>query len=327
MDRQFNKYDLLKCITIILVVIGHITTLYNSTAHPEMNTSFLEILTTFIYIFHMPLFMAVSGSVYEIGYKKGKYRDFLPFLKNKTYRLLVPYLFVGLFFLLPTLFIINNESWSKLFSAFLLAKGNKHLWFLLSLFWIFIFQFLADKLRIPRGAMFCLALLFSYLKSFGVGLNFYCLQQALHYWPYFILGIMFESNIDLKQSFATMVISIVGIIGCMWGQSALNVFFLDAALHIVGPCFFIVLFYVIATWLIKYFRENKYLTILLDYSFPIYLFHVPVIFLIHHLFRTVSAWALIPIMFILAIMIPIGIAIVLRRLNLQFLIGERHLSN
>lgn len=327
MVRNFNRYDLLKCIAIILVVIGHITILYNANKHPEINTSFLEAITTAIYLFHMPLFMAVSGSIYEIGYKRGKYREFVPFIKNKIYRLLIPYLCVGLLFLLPTLVLINDDlafNQIELYSKILFAHGNKHLWFLLALFWIFIFQFIADRLRIRKWILFFFALALSYVKSFGLGFDFMCFTMALHYWPYFILGTLIENYDKTHRPLTIPAICVIGVIICGGGKYLLDIFWIDAALHILCPCFIIILFDMGARWLIKYIKENKWLTILLDNSFAIYLFHVSVIFLIHHYSNYISAYILILLMLLCGVLIPIGIANLLRLLRLQFIIGEKY---
>lgn len=335
MVRQFNKYDLLKCIATVLVVIGHITILYNAKKHPEMNTVFLESVTTAIYIFHMPLFMAVSGSLYEIGFKKGKYREFIPFVKNKLSRLIVPYLCVGFLFLLPTLVLINADltfSQPDLYAKIILAQDNRHLWFLLALFWIFIFQFIADKLGTPRWLIFCIALGLSYLKSFETIQTIAHLNQtftmALHYWPYFILGIMIEDydKIQIKQPTITLI-GFLGAILCGGGKYLLDVFWMDAALHILCPCFIIIVFDVMARRLIKYIKASKWLTIFLDNSFAIYLFHVELIFIMHHYLRDVSAYILIPLMLVTSIILSICIAIVIRKLKLQFIIGEKYIRS
>lgn len=326
MSRKFNQYDLLKCMATFFVVIGHITILYNADKHPEINTAFLEKITFAIYLFHMPLFMAVSGSVYEIGFKKGKYQDFVPFIKNKVYRLLIPYMYVGLFFLLPTLVAINSDlsfSQPALYNKILLAQDNRHLWFLLALFWIFIFQFVADKLRIPRWVQFCISFVFAILLPFRWG-NFMCISQALHYWPYFMLGILIESNIKIKSLKIGAILSIIGIMivgGVDWTVDSLWV---DIILHILLPCFIIVLFNIAGKWTMNHIRASKWFTAFLDYSFSIYLFHVSVIFIMHYYLRTMSAYILIPLMFVAGILGPIGIAIIIRKLRLQFMIGEKY---
>lgn len=100
MARALNEYDLLKVFATLLVVIGHVTIRYNSTSYPTSNTIIPQIITQVIYLFHMPLFMALSGAIYRLG--EVKYKQFTSFVKSKVKRLIVPYFFVGLFFLVPS---------------------------------------------------------------------------------------------------------------------------------------------------------------------------------------------------------------------------------
>ena len=59
-----NKHDLLKVFAILLIVVGHVTN------HYEVHWA--KLITFAIYIFHMPLFIAVSGAVHMIRRDKGE---------------------------------------------------------------------------------------------------------------------------------------------------------------------------------------------------------------------------------------------------------------
>lgn len=87
-----NEYDILKVFAILLVVLGHITILYNGGGFGYLpSNGALNTLTFIIYLFHMPLFIALSGAIYQLGCNKGKYGEFQPFLKNKLLRILLPF--------------------------------------------------------------------------------------------------------------------------------------------------------------------------------------------------------------------------------------------
>lgn len=68
-----------------------------------MENRYLAMLADVIYLFHMPLFVTISGAVYAIGKQSGKYQDFKSLLVNKVRRLLVPYYFVAYLFVVPTI--------------------------------------------------------------------------------------------------------------------------------------------------------------------------------------------------------------------------------
>lgn len=101
-----NEYDLLKALTILLVVLGHVTNHYDATVP--------SLITKGIYLWHMSLFIAISGAVYALGCQKGKYLKFIPFFKNKCLRLGLPFLTTALLVLAPTLVLLNLSTESYL---------------------------------------------------------------------------------------------------------------------------------------------------------------------------------------------------------------------
>ena len=105
-----NEFDTLKVLAIILVVIGHITVLYTPQgAFDDIQVnSTMSFLTNGIYLFHMPLFIALSGAIFMLSANKGKYNSFRPFIINKTKRIIIPYLFIGTCCLLPTLMFLYD---------------------------------------------------------------------------------------------------------------------------------------------------------------------------------------------------------------------------
>ena len=66
--RKRNEWDVLKCLATLLVVIGHIVILYKQGgSFPAMENPYLAMFADVIYLFHMPLFVTISGAVYAIG--------------------------------------------------------------------------------------------------------------------------------------------------------------------------------------------------------------------------------------------------------------------
>lgn len=81
-----QDYTIIKVITTILVVIAHITRFYSMGGGAiKMKYNFLlHYITSFVYSFHMPLFICVSGAIFSfcINNKK-KYSDFRLFIIKK----------------------------------------------------------------------------------------------------------------------------------------------------------------------------------------------------------------------------------------------------
>lgn len=135
-----EKYDLIKTITMLLVVIAHVTRMYtgNGVVVPLNQSSILDYLTKFIYGFHMPLFIFISGAVYYYCiYDLGKYKDKNKFIINKFKRLILPYLFFGLFYVTPIMLYFkftNDNLITYIVKGILLCGNSRHLWFLYYLF-------------------------------------------------------------------------------------------------------------------------------------------------------------------------------------------------
>lgn len=200
---------------MILVVVGHCT--YYTIAGPSeyggidytgamkaagvMDTyvhDWTNELTFFIYTFHMPLFMAISGAVFELGWNKGKYRDAAIFVKKKVRRLLVPFFGVTLLYAVPLKYLSGywNESSNVLRDIFIgqvLLQGNTHLWFLMTLFCEFLifYFFLRQGILEKRYQyiLFVILLLTCFVaKKVPIKLISYILEFGI----YFCVGILFE---------------------------------------------------------------------------------------------------------------------------------------
>ena len=95
MDDRTFVYDMAKILTTLLVVLAHATRMYTTTGaiHPINKSLLLANVTEYIYQFHMPLFILLSGCIYDYCLTKGRYKANINFLIGKARRLLIPYLF------------------------------------------------------------------------------------------------------------------------------------------------------------------------------------------------------------------------------------------
>ena len=101
----------------------------------------------------MPLFYLVTGAVFGYCIEAGKYKDSIAFIKNKWTKLMIPYLVFGIFYVTPIMKYVNLLSVSVpkyIVEGILLSRNPRHLWFLLSLFCIFLF-YLPMKEWIRKG--------------------------------------------------------------------------------------------------------------------------------------------------------------------------------
>lgn len=167
-NNRIAYIDRLKGLAIILVVIGHL-----------LKTGETGMLYRFIYSFHMPLFMFLSGLVIKDFPKWQK-------LSFKLTNYLLPFFFVGVLY---SCFIGNSIG-----NYFISAKKLGY-WYLLVLaefyMLLFIYGFFGQR-NMKKDVIFALlcylSLFFAckYLPSYII--NGFSLNICYQNWPFFVLG-------------------------------------------------------------------------------------------------------------------------------------------
>ncbi len=86
-------------------------------------------------LFHMPVFIMISGFLFSYVQKNGGYASFTTYIYKKIKRVLVPYIIWGL-----CVCFLMKDNVSNL------LQGYSHLWFLMFIFEAYISYFLIDRL-------------------------------------------------------------------------------------------------------------------------------------------------------------------------------------
>lgn len=262
MNTRFYLIDNLKIFLIFLVVLGHVIE----------RTSDRNVIYNIIYIFHMPLFIALTGFTFKKYILNNNYKKII----TKT---LIPY---GLFQVLYSLLTLNFNLRNIIFIPYY------HLWFLLSLFsWTFMTSII--KKYNPKYSI-CFSIFISLLIGF---LNFpgYFLSHSrtITYFPFFLLGFYFDFdylNIILKfkkiifiTTFFALIILFFNILSfeneLLWGHIKYHQIYSNQYVGFIKKCFlffysslFSLFFLVVIPN--KKFAISKYGTI----TFDIYIYHV-----------------------------------------------------
>lgn len=236
--EQSRAYDILRVIATILVVIGHCTYYKISTNYGGCDYSSLFTvrsfvfklatkLTEFIYLFHMPLFIALSGALFEKSLNKGHYSSIKQLMNKKAKSLLIPFIVVTLFYSMPIKFASGyfNESTNIIKDVFvgqILLQGNTHLWYLLSLFVIFVVAYLFFKNRKVKQSILLLFLILFSLVSGKIGIKL--VSNVFQFTLWFYVGMLFEkyrfrfedgfSNTKYKLLFVDIVLYSIYEIDC-----------------------------------------------------------------------------------------------------------------
>lgn len=162
-------FDNAKLILIFLVVLGHLIQPLSG------RSALLEDVYYFLYFFHMPAFILISG-FFSKNYDKPGY------LKETTKKLLYPYVMFQFIYSLFYMAIDRQHEWS-----FNLLIPHWSLWFLLSLFCWNVLLYLFGKWHPAVGMTVALGLGLGvgYLKGIDDWLS---LSRTLVFFPFFLLG-------------------------------------------------------------------------------------------------------------------------------------------
>ena len=222
------KYiDVARAFAIFFIVFGH------ALSH-SMN---IEPIYKFIYSFHVSAFFIISGYVFKI--KSASFKDFL---KKKLLRIMVPYLFWAIVFLIPYIFLIlnisdvfnlNNENnIFVLLAKILYGNGNNDslnqntsLWFLPALFSMQVINYFVIKFanRVDKKECYILVYIVFLIIGFLANkfLHIYLpwgLNTALECGNLFYLGFLlnkFKIIEKIKEKFIFFILfAVVGVIAC-----------------------------------------------------------------------------------------------------------------
>lgn len=165
--KRNGQLDSIKFCLIVLVIAGHVF----SKIEASWPSGYCRIIWQWIYMFHMPLFVALSG---YFSHKKSM-KDFF----YSSLRLLEPLI------LFQVGYIILNHA----FSISEILTPWWILWYLLSLFfWRTILQFLPQKLIGKKWIVIACAFILSILVGFSPLTKFLSLQRTFAFLPFFFIG-------------------------------------------------------------------------------------------------------------------------------------------
>lgn len=198
MKKQTKKrspyLDIIKAILIILVIIGHSIQYGSGSTYLEKQLFFNNYLFKFIYSFHMPLFIMISGYLSYNSLNKNSLKE--TFI-SKFKSLIIP-----LFFWSIIPFIINLEFYSIIESLKLfIAVFSTNLWFLWSLFYINILVKLINKYFNDNIFIYILSFLITFILPNTFVIKYFNIQFSLYsfLYFYFLIGYFYKKyNLEDK---------------------------------------------------------------------------------------------------------------------------------
>jgi len=202
--NECNYIDIARVLGIYLVILGHFP-------YSDSNLFYKN----FIYVFHMPLFFAISGILH-------RHIDFnLDALKKVFISLIIPFAIYNIIYLPMALYFPNKEI--TLFAAVkgtLLCIGeiNAPTWFLISLFGVKVVSlFLKSRSFYVALSLVCLLILII-LNIYEIpGINVFRFKATLAAFPFFVFGYLIKDKLNININiFIKMLFVFVSAVFIYW---------------------------------------------------------------------------------------------------------------
>lgn len=339
-QTELSNCTFVKTVLMILVVVYHSILFWGGnwfTGDPVNRSRFMTNVAEWLNSFHIYAFTLVSGYIfYYIKYEKGKYKEFLPFVKTKALRLLIPYVFISVVWAIPFNCIFYKSNVSTVFKNFALAVNPAQLWFLWMLFDVFVIFWIFSDFFKMHTILGIVAILFAYGVGFIIGYtveNIFMLWRALTYLPLFFVGFkirQYGSGILRKiPSICYLAIHIGAFIVNKYVSEQEHIIFnlagkvLSFCLSIIGAIAAFVILQKIADFV--NYKENKLINAFTKYSMPIYLLHQQIIYIsIYLLNGRINIHLNAIVNFVAAIVLSLLLSSILMKFRFtKFLVGEK----
>ena len=212
MKQRLVWADSLKGLLILLVVLGHAIQYTMVDEGCEKNR-----LWNYIYSFHMPAFMAISG---YLSYRAGGGTNRLSIIYKRCIQLVIPYLLWELIYYLTK----GSISLNSMVNIFL----RPYFWFLWVLFFIIVtFQFggwISEKFKakqeiiiIGLGLLYTAIMIFCNVRVLGF-------QFIAYYYMFYIFGYYihrYPKLVITHGSILTLLVVIWGVLAWFWNMHEL----------------------------------------------------------------------------------------------------------
>lgn len=329
MQKKLDNISLIKMIMMILVVFYHSMLFFGGKwfeyVKPVYHAKYLYNMAIYMNTFLVQSFTMASGYLfYYLRREKNRYTNPKNDIKKRAKRLLIPYVFTCIIWVIPIECFFNNYSIIDIVRKYILMISPSQLWFLIMLFILFLFFVLYGyKVKLSLRN-----LIITYVSTsiIGFGLSFFNIEffqiaKSIRFVLFFYLGgfiYLNKDKINARQIIIAFVLSIV-----MYFTNR----YLDS-LSIKSIHYFIKLFdpiisalevctiYYVFTIIInnKIIKTNSILyKVLNENSFGIYLFHQQIIYFTIVLFNgLVHPIIQVLLSFIISLSISLLMSIILK---------------
>lgn len=327
----FNEKDTLKSINVIkvfmmiCVVLSHSCAIYTSKnwggISPSQSNFVLGALSKYLGTFHTQTFVAVSGYLFYLNrYDCKKYRSPKKDILKRAKRLLIPYLFASIVWVVPAYSIIYGFRIKSIVENFVIGISPAQLWFLLMLFIVFVlFYFVSDYIfKLPSFVAILFLLGVTYLShiisKIGVANIFQVIVVMQNLIFFYLGGLIRKKNIRTKINSLFLFIPQIALFCIIRITENMNSE-LSYMPYLLSPLASILGIFLVFD-LCKYINsDNSVIKKLGQFSMGIYIVHQQIIYIVARLFNAINVnpWILTISTFMLSIIISYFIVYLVSR--------------
>ena len=269
--KRIEWVDYVKTFACFLVVLGHLLQSLQK-SNLDNYVSITGYINWFIYLFHMPLFMCMSGFFFFFKNKRFSWNEYKEFEKKKIINLSIPYITFYLLFLGINIIFSSQVNTPKGIEELkgIINNPMPPYWFLYALLSIFILIPILEKvLNHNKKNIFTLLCILKIIAIFWNS-KIYFISSFMKYAIYFYLGAFIKEetkNKNIQYIFAMIIYIVCSMILFKYENSI--------EIHIIK--FIKIIFalggIMISVNLLRNIKLSKILDIFKKYTFQIYLTH------------------------------------------------------
>lgn len=328
--KKEGKLQNIRAFAILSVVLGHSIIIYSSIwdEYTTVNSSaFLDAVKNIINIYEMPLFFSLSG--YLFFYTIQKKRTPAVFFTDKFLRLIVPFVAVNALWVIPVKMLLKVKGFTGsyfriLYNVCIRMKYTSHLWFLITLFFVFaVFYLLNMILKLDeKDRLHCaidIAILLGsyYLRHSGIK-SLVSLKPLARIFPnlvWFYFGFCLCKYLQPGKKHFSLKYTAIPVI-CLFAAA---VFLYRSRGMTVLLCLMIV----VTPYLVFPLETNAFTEYVDRNSMGMFLFHSALIYISFTLFPDIHPALMVLINFVGYGTIASLMTVLVRKTPLKFMLGEK----
>lgn len=301
-DKDLDSCNFCKTILMLSIIMFHSgmfwTRKWFTLIEPADSFEELVLFTEWLGTFHIYAFTLISGYIFyhlrnERKEINNKYNNLSNFIRLKLKRLIIPYIFVSIVWVIPFAEIFWHYSPQQIVYRFLLGTSPNQLWFLLMLFGVFIIAYISFTYKALNNTktsfLYVIFLYFIGIKLGGIMPNYFqfplILINVLFFWIGYTLRKNYKyipQNILTKYGIGLLLLNIFTFyllkhlylpVGFITNLIRVTIILLCTSSGAIMAFFLLIYLSRIIKW-----HNNRFKTIT-KASFPMYLFHQQFIYI------------------------------------------------